>query len=344
MGSQRVNVAVIGAGRIGRIHAENIATRIPGARLAAVADVNPTSAREIGERFGVPLIVSDCQGILKDPSIQAVAICSSSETHAQLIQDAAAHRKHIFCEKPIDLEIEPIERALTAARKAGVKLQIGFNRRFDPNFARAREFVASGQVGDVHLVRITSRDPAPPSLEYLQRSGGIFRDMTIHDFDMVRFLTGNEVVEVFAAGGALAEPDLERLGDVDTCVTTLRLQSGALAVIDNSRRAVYGYDQRAEVFGTRGMIMVGNRMPDTHLHLDETGAHSAKPQTFFVDRYAEAYLAEMQSFVDCVGLDHPPAVSGLDGLLATKIALAAGKSLAANQPVRMNPPVDQKAP
>ena len=343
MSNQRINVAVIGAGRIGRIHAANIATRIPGARLAAVADVNLVAARELGARFEVPLVVSDCREILEDTSITAVAICSSSETHAQLIQDAAAHGKHIFCEKPIDLEVEPIERALAAARKAGVKLQIGFNRRFDPTFARAREFVAGGRVGEVHLVRITSRDPAPPPLEYLRKSGGIFRDMTIHDFDMVRFLTGSEVVDVFATGAALVEPDLERLGDVDTCVVTLRLQSGALAVIDNSRQAVYGYDQRAEVFGTRGMIMVGNPAPDAHLHLDEAGAHTAKLQTFFTDRYAESYLAEMQAFVDSVAFDRPPPVSGLDGLLATRIALAAGRSRVANQPISMNPAMDRKA-
>ena len=333
MSCQRVKVAVIGAGRIGRIHAENLATRIPRARLAAVADVHLNSALKLGVRFEVPVIVSDCREILEDPSIVAVAICSSSETHAQLIQDAAAHGKHIFCEKPIDLEIEPIERALAAVQAAGVKLQIGFNRRFDPTFAKAREFVASGQAGDVHLVRITSRDPAPPPLEYTRRSGGIFLDMTIHDFDMVRFLTGSEVVEVFATGAALVDPGLERMGDVDTCVATLRLQCGALAVIDNSRHAVYGYDQRAEVFGSRGMIVVGNPAPDAHKHFDEAGAHAAKLQTFFADRYAESFLSEMRAFVDCLDCERPPLVSGLDGLLATRIALAARSSLANNQPV-----------
>ncbi|MSU61868.1 MAG: inositol 2-dehydrogenase [Pedosphaera sp.] len=337
MSNQHINIGVIGAGRIGKIHAENIATRIPGARLAAVADVNLNSARELGARFQVPLIAADCQEILKDTSIAAVAICSSSETHAQLIEDASAAGKHIFCEKPIDLKVERIKRALVAAQKAGVKLQIGFNRRFDPTFARAREFVASGKVGEVHLVRVTSRDPAPPPLEYAKQSGGLFLDMTIHDFDMVRFLTGSEVVEVFATGAALVEPDLKRLGDVDTCVVTLRLQNGAMAVIDNSRRAVYGYDQRAEVFGTHGMIEVGNPVPDAHRHLDETGEHSAKLQTFFIDRYADAYRAEMQSFVDCLRLDRPPAVSGMDGLLATMIGLAAGNSLAANRPVTLDP-------
>jgi myo-inositol 2-dehydrogenase/D-chiro-inositol 1-dehydrogenase len=342
MTSQRLNVAVIGAGRIGRMHAENLATRIPGARLAAVADVDSVSARDLGARFEVPLIVTDSREILEDPSIAAVLICSSSETHAQLIQDAAAHGKHVFCEKPIDLEIEPIERALKAVRTAGVKLQVGFNRRFDPTFARAREGVASGRLGEVYLVRITSRDPGPPPLEYLQRSGGIFLDMTIHNFDMVRFLSGSEVMEVFATGGALLEPEIGRLGDVDTCVTTLRLQNGALAVVDNSRRAVYGYDQRAEVFGTRGMILAGNPVPDAHLHLDEAGAHSAKPPAFFWDRYAEAYLAEMRSFVDCVQLDGPPLVSGLGGLMATRIAEAAGRSLATHQRVSLEPAAERE--
>lgn len=327
MKDTRIDVAVIGAGRIGRLHAENLATRIQGVRLAAVADVRGEAARELAQRWQVPRVATDPAEILADPSIAAVAICSSSETHAQLIQDAAARGKHVFCEKPIDLACEPIEKALAAVKKAGVKLQIGFNRRFDATFARAREAVASGRLGAVHLVRISSRDPDLPPVEYLRRSGGIFLDMTIHDFDMVRFLTGSEVVDVLATGEALVEPGLKELGDVDTCVTVLRLANGALATIDNSRRAVYGYDQRAEVFGSEGTVLVGNPAPDAHTVLDRAGAHSVAPYHFFLDRYPQSFVTEMQSFVDCVRFDRAPLVTGVDGLQATRIAQAAARSL-----------------
>jgi myo-inositol 2-dehydrogenase/D-chiro-inositol 1-dehydrogenase len=334
--SKSLNLGVIGTGRIGRIHAANLATRIPGARLAGVADLHVAAAKEVAAQFAVPLVADDYRRLFKAPEIEAVIICSATDTHAQIIRDAAASGKHIFCEKPIDLDLRRTEQALEAVNKAGVKFQVGFNRRFDPSFAKARERIARGDVGVPHLVRITSRDPAPPPLEYVRGSGGIFLDMTIHDFDMVRFLTGSEADEVYAVGQALIDPEVAGLGDVDTCVITLRLKNGALATIDNSRQAIYGYDQRIEVFGSSGMVAVGNRTPDSHVYFNAAEAHSAKPHYFFLERYEEAYLREMREFVECIRKGTAPSVSGRDGLMALVMGLAAKKSLAEKRPVKLN--------
>lgn len=336
MTTKSINLGVIGAGRIGKIHAENLATRISGARLAGVADVNLAAAQEVAGQFHVPLATADYRQLLDAPDIQAVAICTATDTHAEIIQAAAAHGKHIFCEKPIDLDLKRIQQALEAVSKAGVKFQVGFNRRFDPSFAKARELVAAGKIGAPHLVRITSRDPAPPPLAYVKVSGGIFLDMTIHDFDMVRFLSGSEAVEVFAIGDALVDPEIGRAGDVDTCVVTLRLKNGALATIDNSRRAVYGYDQRVEVFGSAGMVAVANRTPDNHVLLNAESVSSSKPQYFFLERYAEAYVAELRQFIDCIHNGTTPSVGGKDGLMAVVLGLAAKKSLQENRPVKVS--------
>jgi myo-inositol 2-dehydrogenase/D-chiro-inositol 1-dehydrogenase len=335
MSLEPLNFAVIGAGRIGKLHAENLATRIRGAGLAAVADVNLPAAQELADTCQVPRIASDYRDLLHEPSIHAVAICSATNTHSEIIQEAAAHGKHIFCEKPIDLDLGRIEQALAAVEKAGVKFQVGFNRRFDPTFAKVRQCVDSGKIGTPHLLRITSRDPAPPPLSYIKVSGGIFLDMTIHDFDMTRFLTGSEVEEVYAIGAALVDPEIGRAGDVDTCLITMRLQNGVLATIDNSRQAVYGYDQRVEVFGSGGMVTVSNRTPDQHLLVDAGGVHSAKPQHFFLDRYQESYVIEMREFVDCIHKDTQPSVSGRDGLAPVRIGLAAAQSLREGRPVRV---------
>jgi len=333
MSTTSVNIGVIGAGRIGRVHAEHLATRIPAARLAAVADINPTAAAELAARLGVPAY-TDPRYLFDDPDITAVAICSNTDTHARLIMEAAQAGKHIFCEKPIDLDLARIDEALRAVAAAGVKLMVGFNRRFDPSFRKARELVANGAIGTVHVLRITSRDPAPPPLAYVRVSGGLFLDMTIHDFDMARYL-GGEVEEVFAAGGVLVDPAIGAAGDIDTAIVLLRLQSGALGAIDNSRRAVYGYDQRVEVFGSDGMVAVGNRTADSHVLSDARGVHSALPLYFFMERYTESFLAEMVAFVDCLREDKPPPVSGQDGRQAVVIALAAQQSLREQRPVRV---------
>jgi len=316
------NIGIIGAGRIARVHAENLAHRIPDAKILAVADIIPDAAKKLAADFAIAATHSDYRAILDDPRIDAVIICSSTDTHAQIIAEAAQAGKHIFCEKPIALELPKIDAALEAVNKAGVKLQVGFNRRFDPSFKRAREIIAAGGIGAPHLLRITSRDPAPPPIAYVKVSGGIFLDMTIHDFDMARFLFG-EVVGVFAAGNVLVDPEIGNAGDVDTAVTTLLFANGALGVIDNSRQAVYGYDQRVEVFGSKGMVQVANKTPDNAAVSDAQGVHSSKPLYFFLERYMDAYLEEMREFLNCIQENKTPSVGGADGRIAVVMGYAA---------------------
>jgi myo-inositol 2-dehydrogenase/D-chiro-inositol 1-dehydrogenase len=335
MAKETLNIAVIGCGRIGRIHAENLATRIPGAQLVAVADIVEASAEELAARFHLRKARVDYQELLADPAVHAVAICSATDTHSRIIQEAAEAGKHIFCEKPIDYDLARIRAALSAVDKAGVKLQVGFNRRFDPSFAKVRDLVASGAIGQPHVIRITSRDPAPPPLAYIKVSGGIFLDMTIHDFDMVRFLSGSDAEEIHVMADALVDPAIRAAGDVDTAIISLRLKNGALATIDNSRQAVYGYDQRVEVFGSKGVASAANRTPDAHLLLDSTGAHEARPLHFFLERYAEAYALEMRAFVEAVLKNQAPPVSGNDGLHPVLMGLAATRSLRESRPVKL---------
>lgn len=332
----RIRVGVIGAGRIGRLHAEHLATRIRDAELAAIADINLAAAEATAARFRVPLAVSDYWQILDDPTMQAVAVCSATDTHSEIVRAAAAAGKHVFCEKPIDLDLRRIDGTLAAVERAGIKFQVGFNRRVDPSFCRVHEMVAAGKIGSPHLLRITSRDPAPPPIEYVRVSGGLFLDMTIHDFDMARYLVGSEVTEVYAAGGVLVDSEIGAAGDIDTAVITLRFADGAIGTIDNIRRAVYGYDQRVEVFGSKGMIAAANDMPDTHTYSDAEGIHSALPMYFFVERYRDSYIAELQAFVDCIRNDTAPPVSGLDGRMPVVMGLAARKSYLDNRPVRLS--------
>ena len=336
MAPSQVNVGIIGAGRIGRVHAENLAHRIPEARIAAVADVIEDAARKLASDYQIPSVYNDPRAILDDKSIDAVLICSSSDTHAPLIEDAAAVKKHIFCEKPIALDLARIDRALAAVDQAGVKLQVGFNRRFDPSFKRVHELVASGEIGEPHLLCITSRDPAPPPISYVKVSGGIFLDMVIHDFDMARYLMGSEVEQVFATGNVLIDPEIGKVGDLDTAVTTLRFANGALGVIDNSRKAVYGYDQRAEVFGSKGMALAGNKTPDTVIQSDANGVRASKPLCFFLERYGDAFAAEMREFIESVTQGRVPPVTGVDGRMAVAIGYAALKSVKENRPVRLS--------
>lgn len=335
MKNRTLSIAVIGCGRIGRIHAENLSTRIPGVRLAAVADIAGSFAQQVADQFHVPKATADYHELLKDRSIEAVAICSSTDTHSQIIQEAAAAGKHIFCEKPIDYDLGRIHAALGAVEKAGVKLQIGFNRRFDPSFAKVRELVTAGEIGQPHIIRITSRDPEPPSHEYIKVSGGMFLDMTIHDFDMVRFLSGSEAEEIYTIGDTLIDPAIRNLGDVDTAIVTMRLKSGALATIDNSFKADYGYDQRIEVFGSKGSAAASNHTPDAHVLMNAAGVHGAKPLYFFLERYTEAYIREMHAFVDAVLKDQAPPVSGDAGLQAVVMGLAATRSLRERRPIKL---------
>lgn len=334
--ARQINVGLIGAGRIGRVHAENLAHRIPQANLVAVSDIIFPVAEKLAADFQVPAVFKDYRSILEDKQVEAVVICSSTDTHAQIIEESAEVGKHIFCEKPIALNLARIDQALAAVERAGVKLQIGFNRRFDPSFRRARDLVAAGKIGTPHILRITSRDPQPPPIEYVKVSGGIFLDMAIHDFDMARFLVGDEVEEVFAVGGVMVNPEIGQVGDIDTAMTTLRFVKGTLGTIDNSRQAVYGYDQRVEVFGSKGMVVVSNHTPDNAVHANAEGIHSALPLYFFVERYADAYVAEMQEFVECIQKDKPPSVTGMDGRIPVVMGYAARKSYEENRPVRLN--------
>ncbi len=333
---QSINIGLIGTGRIGRLHAENLAYRIPEAKLLAVADIFAEAAQKVAADLQIPAAYQDHRHIMEDPSIDAVVICSSTDTHAQMMEEAAAAGKHIFCEKPIALDLGAIDRALAAVEQAGVKLQIGFNRRFDPNFRRAREVVEQGKIGTPHILRITSRDPAPPPIAYVKVSGGIFLDMTIHDFDMARFLIDSEVDEIFAAGGVMVDPAIGEAGDIDTAVITLRYDNGVIGTIDNSRKAVYGYDQRVEVFGSEGVVVVSNNTPDRAVVSDATGVHSSLPLFFFVERYTEAYIAELRAFVECVLQDKTPPVTGIDGRVPVVMGYAAIKSYQENRPVKLS--------
>ncbi len=332
----KTKVAVIGAGRIGKMHIEHLTLHIPEADLIVVSDVNVEAARSVATQFNVPTVVADYKEVLADPEIEAVIICSATDTHAQISGEAAIAGKHVFCEKPIDFDLRRIDRTLRVIEKAGVKFQVGFNRRFDPSFRRVREIVASGKIGEPHILRITSRDPEPPPISYVKVSGGIFLDMTIHDFDMACYLIGSEVTEVYAAGGVMVDPQIGEAGDIDTAVITLRFANGAIGTIDNSRKAVYGYDQRVEVFGSEGMATAANPRVDTHTLSNGDGVHTSLLPFFFIERYREAYITELREFLACIQNDTPPLVTGNDGRIPVVIGLAALKSYQENRPVRLS--------
>lgn len=331
---KKVRVGIIGSGRIGRIHAGNLCN-LPDADLIAIADVVPESAARCAEACNIANVYSSHRKLLENSNVEALVICSNTQSHAMLIEEAASFGKHIFCEKPVALDIRSIDKALHAVATAGVKLQIGFQRRFDPSFRKAREMISAGEAGNPHIVRITSRDPEPPPLDYVRTSGGLFLDMTIHDFDMVRFLVPDEIAEIQAFGSVLVESAIGIAGDVDTAVTVIKFAGGTLAIIDNSRKCAYGYDQRVEVFGSRGMISVGNIAAVTTLSSNESGMHGPLPLHFFTERYADAYLEEMKSFLQAILLDRVPEVTGLDGRVPVVMAHAALRSLHEHRPVRL---------
>ena len=324
--SKKLRIGVIGAGRIGKLHANNLASRVPNAELAAISDVYEPAAKELAEKLGVPAYYSDYHKILEDPTIDAVFICSSTDTHSPISMEAAKAGKHIFCEKPIDHDIDKIRPVLEEVKKAGVKYQVGFNRRFDRNFKHVHDVVQAGGIGDVHIVKVTSRDPEAPPLSYVKVSGGIFVDMTIHDFDMVRYLSGSEVEEVSAFGACLVNPEIGQAGDVDTCIITLKFANGALGVIDNSRQAVYGYDQRIEVFGSKGCITAENETPNNTTLYTADAVTKEKPLWFFLERYNDAFIAEECDFVDSCLNDKDTVVGAFDGLQPVLIAIAAKES------------------
>ena len=329
-----LRIGVIGVGRIGRMHAELLSRQVPGAAVTRLHDAYEPNLREVSDRLGIAA-TSDLDELLGAGDVDAVAICTSTDTHADLIVAAARAGKAIFCEKPVSLDLADVDRALAAVQEAGVPFQIGFNRRFDPAHAAVAAAVASGEVGEPQLARISSRDPEPPPLAYVRVSGGIFLDMTIHDFDMARYVTGSEVVEVYARGAVRIDPGFEEAGDVDTAVVTLVHANGCLTVIDNSRQAVYGYDQRVEVFGSAGMAATENPLAHTAIVRTAAGTRAPTLPFFYLERYIPSYLREWEAFVGAVSAGETPPVTPADARAPLVIGLAAWRSLREGRPVRL---------
>ncbi|MFZ1996667.1 MAG: inositol 2-dehydrogenase [Solirubrobacteraceae bacterium] len=328
-----ISIGLIGAGRIGRIHAELLARRVPGAGLGIVYDLHAPFALDIARELGAPVAASVEEVLQSD--VDAVAVCSSADTHVDLMVAAAEAGKAVFCEKPVSLELEELERGLDAIETYGVPFQVGFNRRFDPAHASVQEAVAAGRIGEPHLVRISSRDPDPPTLEYVRTSGGLFLDMMIHDFDMARFVTGSEVVEVFARGSVRVAPAFAQAGDIDTALVTLVHASGCLTAIDNCRATAYGFDQRVEAFGADGMAASEN--PPAHTGVLTTAQGIARPSLphFFLERYLPSYEREWRAFVAALQAGTAPPVGVQDARAPLVIGLAAWRSLREGRAVRL---------
>ena len=329
-------LVLFGAGRIGQVHARTIA-ETTRAKLHAVVDVSKEAAHALADRYGA-MAFTDPDAALHDADVAAVLVCTSTDTHVEMIAKAARRGLPIFCEKPIDLSLTRADQALAEVKKAGVPLMMGFNRRFDPSFKALRDAVRDGKVGKVEVVKITSRDPAPPPIAYVKVSGGLFRDMMIHDLDMARYVLGDEPVEVYATGSVLVDEAIGEAGDVDTAVVVLKTAKGALCVIECSRRAVYGYDQRLEVLGDKGMLRAENPTPTAVTFAGEAGVVGDKPHHFFLTRYTEAYRAELEHFLDVLDGKAKPLVTGEDGRQALVLADACVESLAKKAPVAVGGP------
>ncbi|MBI1779068.1 MAG: inositol 2-dehydrogenase [Proteobacteria bacterium] len=323
------------AGRIGAIHAGNIA-RSDRARLRYVVDVNRVAAERLAERHGAK--ATDVETALADPRVKAVLIASSTDTHADLAMAAARAGKAIFCEKPIDLSLKRVDQCLAVLKRTGAPMHVGFNRRFDPSFKAVHDRIAAGAIGTVEQVIITSRDPGLPPVEYIKVSGGQFRDMTIHDFDMARWLLGEEPSEVYATGSCLVDPKLAKLGDTDSVMVVMRTASGRLCHINNSRRAAYGYDQRIEVHGSMGMLQAGNQTPTMVTLADANAVSADKPLHFFLERYVDAYRHELDAVIDAILAKRKMPVGPENGRQALVLAEAAIKSLQSGKPVKVAPP------
>jgi len=324
-----INIALLGCGRIGQVHARSL-IGIDGARVAAVSDAMPDAAEALAHSTGAQAM--DTDAILADPGIDAVVIGTPTTTHYDLIHAAACAGKAIFCEKPIDLSSDRIRDCLKVVNETGVPFFIAFNRRFDPNFAALQGQITAGAIGDVEMVTILSRDPSPPPIGYIKTSGGLFRDMMIHDFDMARFMLGEDPVEVFAHASCLVDPEIGKAGDVDTAMVSLRTASGKLCQISNSRRATYGYDQRVEVHGSGGMLRADNVLTTTVEMSNADGFRRAPTEPFFLERYAAAYTAEMLHFIDVLKAGTQPNPSGIDGFKAQVMADAAQASHETGKP------------
>jgi myo-inositol 2-dehydrogenase/D-chiro-inositol 1-dehydrogenase len=332
---KKVIIGVIGAGRIGRLHAENLKT-FNNVVVKGISDILVTDTLNWAREIGIDMVTNDYHQILADREIDAVLICSPTDTHPQILLEAAKAGKHIFCEKPVSFSLTESKQALQKVVELGVKLQVGFNRRFDHNFQRVRSMIEANEIGEPHLIKITSRDPQPPSNEYIAHSGGIFLDMSIHDFDMARFLVGSEVVEVYVQGATLIDPVFSKYDDIDTAIISLKFASGALGIIDNSRKAVYGYDQRVEILGSKGCVRIENDYPNTAQLLTSTGVYQDKPKFFFLERYQEAYREELRQFISAILNSQAVPVDGSDAFQAEVIAHAAKRSLHEGKPISMS--------
>lgn len=332
---KKVKIALLGIGRIGKVHFSNINQHFSNAEIIAVSDPfynDVIFKKEHGNIF----FSKNPEDAIAFSGVEAVLICTPTTSHASLIEMALSKGKHIFCEKPMDLSLERTVALANKMKESGAKLMLGFNRRFDPDFMQAKKSITDGVIGDVQIVKITSRDPGLPPIDYIRNSGGLFMDMAIHDFDMARYLMGKEVVEVFSKGLVLVDDAVGNAGDIDTALTTLTFADGTYAVIDNSRKAVYGYDQRLEIFGSGGMIQVENNLHNRNILFNEKGIHMALPLDFFMDRYAKSYLNEMKTFIDSIASGKEIIVGADDGLQATRIAFAAKMSMEKCRPVKLS--------
>lgn len=330
----KIKVGIIGLGRIGKIHLGNL-LNIPNVEVVVV--VNPSEAgQSFAKALGVPHVTSNANELFDNPEIDVVAICSSTDTHAEYIKQSVKSGKAIFCEKPLDLSLQTVRDTLKVVNKANIPLMVAFNQRFDENFSAIQSAVASGQIGEPHTLHIISRDPGPPHIDYIKTSGGLFKDMTIHDLDMARFILGSEVDEVFAKGHNLIDPAIGKAKDIDTGILILTFENNATAIIENSRKTSYGYDQRLEIFGSKGMMRCENPLKTTNQFYNESGGHLDRHLDFFIDRYEKAYQLEIESFINALKNKTAIPVTGEDGLQAMRIAEAANRSLLESRPVKLN--------
>lgn len=332
-----VTVGIIGAGRIGKVHTTSICNIVKNATIKTIADpfMNEETANW-AKGMGVHHTTKDYKEILADPEIDAVLICSSTNTHSPISVEAIKAGKHVFCEKPIDHDVDKIKDVIEALKDSKVKYQVGFNRRFDHNFEAVKNAVVAGKIGEPHIIKVTSRDPEPPSAEYAAVSGGMFLDMTIHDFDMVRFLAGCDAEEIYVQSAVLVDPAIGEAGDVDTAVITIKMQNGAIAVIDNSRKAVYGYDQRAEVFGSKGMVATANDTESSAVLSTADGVTGEKPLYFFLERYMQSFAKEVNCFIEAIENNTDTPLGVLDGLKPVLMGIAAKKSVEEHRPVKIS--------
>ncbi|EON78656.1 Myo-inositol 2-dehydrogenase [Lunatimonas lonarensis] len=329
-----MNIGIIGIGRIGKIHLQNCLTHFR--KVKVLGAMNPSqSGRDYAAQMGVPLVTEDATELTSHPDIDAILVCSATDSHAAYVEQAAKAGKALFCEKPLDLSLDRVRQTLALVSDCDVPLMLAFNQRFDPSFAEAKQRIASGDLGRIRSLRLISRDPGPPPIAYIQRSGGMLMDMTIHDFDMARHQLDSEVVEVYAQGANMVSEDIKAAGDIDFASVVLTFANGAIATIENCRETSYGYDQRMEVFGSKGMIRVENPVKTSTLLSSSTGTLGGKNLDFFMDRYAESYRLELAAFFEALASGSPMPATGYDGLKAMEIAEAAMRSIAENRPVRL---------